>query len=84
MGSRVEGRAKEKENIFFVLKVYMDELDSKAIRQSFPGNGARNACWYFLTLIEKSANARKYRCSTSPRSIQGIVFFIGNRGVPVF
>ena len=26
-------------------------------------------CWYFLTLTEKSASARKYRCSTSPGSI---------------
>ena len=52
MGSRVEGRAKEKENIFFVLKVYKDELDSKAIQQPFSGNGARNACWYFLTFTE--------------------------------
>ena len=31
MGSRGEGRAKEKENVFFVLKIYEDELDSKAI-----------------------------------------------------
>ena len=52
MGSRGEGRAKEKENVFFVLKIYEDELDSKAIRQPFPGNGARNACWYFLTFTE--------------------------------
>ena len=41
-------------------------------------------CWYFLTLTEKSASARKYRCSTSPSSIQGIVFFMGNGGVTVF
>ena len=53
MGSRDEGRAKEKENRFFLfLKIYEDELDSKAIQQSFSGNGARNACWYFLTFIE--------------------------------
>jgi hypothetical protein len=41
-------------------------------------------CWYFITLTEKSASARKYRCSTSPGSIQGIVFSTGNGGVPVF
>ena len=30
MGSRVEGRAKEKENIFFLfLKIYEDQLGSK-------------------------------------------------------
>ena len=33
MGSRGEDRAKEKENIFFiVLQIYEDELDSKAIQ----------------------------------------------------
>ena len=31
-------------------------------------------CWYFLTLTEKSASAWKYHCSTSPGSIQCIVF----------
>ena len=41
-------------------------------------------CWYFLTLTEKSTSARKYRCSTSPRSIQGIVFSTGNGSVTVF
>ena len=40
-------------------------------------------CWYFLTLTEKSASARKYRCSTSPRSTQGIVFSMRNEGVMV-
>ena len=53
MGSRGEGRAKEKENRFFLFfKIYEDELDSKAIRQLFPGNDAKNACWYFLTFTE--------------------------------
>ena len=53
MGSRGEGRAKEKKTDFFLfLKIYEDELDSKAIQQPFPGNGARNACWYFLTFTE--------------------------------
>ena len=42
----------KKKYIFFVLKIYEGELDSKAIRQPFPGNGARNACWYFLTFTE--------------------------------
>ena len=74
MGSRGEGRAKEKENVFFVLKIYEDELDSKAIWQPFPDNSARNACWYFLTFTELSASIRRYRCSTSPVSIRGIVF----------
>ena len=41
-------------------------------------------CWYFLTLIEESASARKYRCSTSPGSIQGIVFSMRNGCVTVF
>ena len=36
----------------------------------------------FLTLIEKFASAQKYRCSTSPESIQGIIFSTGNGGVP--
>ena len=48
-----------------------------------PGNGARNACWYFLTLTEKSTSTRKYRCSISPGSIQGIVFSTRNGGVTV-
>ena len=53
MGSWGEGKAKEKENRFFLFfKIYEDELDSKAIRQPFPGNGARNACWYFLMFTE--------------------------------
>ena len=41
-------------------------------------------CWYFLTLTEKSASAQKYRGSTSPGSIQGIVFSTRNGGVTVF
>jgi len=41
-------------------------------------------CWYFLTLTEKSASARKYRSSTSPGSIQGIVFSTRNGCVIVF
>ena len=28
---------------------YEDELGSKKIQQPFPGNGTKNACWYFLT-----------------------------------
>ena len=51
MGSRGEGRPKEKENIFF-LKIYEDQLGSKLEQQPFPSNGARNACWYFLTFTE--------------------------------
>jgi len=31
---------------------YTGELGSEIKRQSFPGNGARNACWYFLTHTE--------------------------------
>jgi hypothetical protein len=31
---------------------YMGELGSEIIRQPFPGNGARNACWHFLTHTE--------------------------------
>ena len=31
---------------------YEDKLGSKKIRQPLPGNGARNACWYFLTQTE--------------------------------
>ena len=34
----------KKKYIFFVLKIYEGELDSKAIWQPFPSNGARNAC----------------------------------------
>ena len=40
--------------------------------------------WYFLTLTEKSASAQKYYCSTSPGSIQGIVFPMRNGCVTVF
>ena len=35
-------------------------------QQPFPGNGARNACWYLIRSQIKSASARIYRCSTSP------------------
>ena len=53
MGSKGEGRAKEKENRFFLfLKIYEDQVGSKLEQQPFPGNGARNACWYFLTFTE--------------------------------
>ena len=41
--------------VFFYKKKrykYEDELGSKKIRQLFPGNGARNVYWYFLTHIE--------------------------------
>jgi len=39
---------------------------------------------YFLTLTEKSANTRKYCYSTSPGSLQGIVFSTKNGAVMVF
>ena len=53
MGSRGEDKGKEKEKrFFFVLKIYEVELDSKVIRQLFPDNGTRNACWYLLTFTE--------------------------------
>ena len=51
-GSRGKGRGKKTKEIFLFLKKYEDGLGSKAIRQPFPGNGARNACWYFLTFTE--------------------------------
>ncbi len=35
-------------------------------QQPFPGNGARNACWYLIRLQIKSVGARINRCSTSP------------------
>ena len=48
MGSRGEGRAKEKENIFFLfLKIYEDQLGSKLGQQLFPSNGARKLVGYF-------------------------------------
>ena len=48
MGSRGEGRAKERENnFFFVLKIYEDQLGSKLEQQPFPGNGARKLVGYF-------------------------------------
>jgi len=31
---------------------YEDELGLKKIQQPFPGNSARNACWYFLMQTE--------------------------------
>ena len=48
MGCRGEGRAKEKENSFFLfLKIYEDQLGSKLEQQPFPGNGARKLVGYF-------------------------------------
>ena len=48
MGSRGEGRAKEKENRFFLfLKIYEDELGSKLGQQPFLGNSARKFVGYF-------------------------------------
>ena len=46
MGSRGEGRAKEKENNFF-LKIYEDQLGSKSEQQPFLGNGAKKLVGYF-------------------------------------
>ena len=43
---------KIKENIFVFKIKYEDELGSKKIWQPFLNNGARNACWYFLTHTE--------------------------------
>ena len=40
----VKEEVKKKKTYFFVLKIYEGELDSKAIWQPSPGNGARNAC----------------------------------------
>jgi len=45
-------------NNFFIFEkkdktqVYMGELGSEIIQQQLPGNGARNAYWYFLTHTE--------------------------------
>ena len=47
-------------------------------------NAGATYCWYFLTLTEKSASTQKYRCSTSPGSIQGIIISTRNGGVTVF
>ena len=49
IGSRGEGRGKEKENKFFFLflKIYEDQLGSKLEKQPFPGNGARKLVGYF-------------------------------------
>ena len=48
MGSKGEGRAKEKENrFFFILKIYEDQLGSQSEQQPFPGNGARKLVGYF-------------------------------------
>ena len=48
MGSRGEGKAKEKENRFFLfLKIYEDQLGSKSEQQPFPSNGARKLVGYF-------------------------------------
>ena len=47
MGSRGEGRAKERENIFLFLKIYEDQLGSKLGQQLFPSNGARKLVAYF-------------------------------------
>ena len=47
MGSRGEGRANEKENIYIFLKVYEDQLGSKLEQQPFPGSGAKKLVGYF-------------------------------------
>ena len=48
MGSRGEGRAKEKENRFFLfLKKYEDQLGLKLEQQPFTGNGSRKLVGYF-------------------------------------
>ena len=48
MGNRGEGRAKEKENMFFLfLKIYEDQLGSKSEQEPFPGNGTRKLVGYF-------------------------------------
>jgi hypothetical protein len=57
MGSRGEGRAKERDNNFFVLKIYEDQLGLKLIQQPFPSNGARKLVGYFND-VNKSASAR--------------------------
>ena len=50
-GVKVELK-KKKTYFFLFLKIYEDQLGSKLEQQPFPGNGARNACWYFLTFTE--------------------------------
>ena len=50
-----------------------------------PGNGARNACWYFLTFTDKICKRTKNTIvALHPKSIQGIVFSTGNGSVTVF
>ena len=58
VGSRGEGRAKEKENRFFLfLKIYEDQIGSKLEQQPFTGNGARKLVGYFND-ANKSASVR--------------------------
>ena len=45
-GVKVELK-KEKIYIFFVLKIYEDQLGSKLEQQPFPANGARKLVGYF-------------------------------------
>ena len=44
-GVKVE--LKKEKTIFFVLKIYEDQLGSKLEQQPFPGNGARKLVGYF-------------------------------------
>ena len=81
----VKEEVKKNKTYFFVLKIYEGELDSKTIQQPFPGNGARNACWYFLTFTDKIRKRMKNTVvAIHLESIQGIVFTTGNGGVTVF
>jgi hypothetical protein len=49
---------KDRRNNFFLFEKedktqgYIGELGLEKIQQPFPNNGAKNACWYFLTHIE--------------------------------
>ena len=81
-GVKVEVR--KSKGIFLFLKRYKGELGSKTTTSTIPRNDARNTCWYFLTLRKKFASARKYRCSSSSGSIQGIILFVGNGGTTFF
>jgi hypothetical protein len=70
--------------LFFYIKRkdtrYEDELGPKKIWQLFPDNGARNACWYFLTQIEIIRKRTEVPLQHFTQKYSGVVFSIRNGG----
>ena len=78
LGSKITTATVPRQRRHKCLLMFLSAITRNGVVKLVPGNGARNACWYFLTFTDK---IRKHTENTvvalHPESIQGIVFSLG-------